>query len=90
MFKKDSYLSGSVIAAVAVALTFGLLNLLKMFVFPEAEQLQVMKMLLISLVPPMLMMRYFFTKKQFPKSGRGVLIVIVVVGLLTFVFQNSL
>jgi len=92
MFKKNSYILGILLGVGSPAVTFGilyLLHLLAVLALGKEELLKLSSILLISLVINLVVLRYYFVKLKFDKTGRGVLLVTFVCFLLFFYFFHN-
>jgi len=87
MINKNSYFTGFLIGILIIGASFGLLFLLKTYVLTDFEKLTMQSMFLVSIIPALLVMRYLFVKKQFVKTASILLVVIVIVGLLSFILK---
>jgi len=92
MFKKDSYLLGVILAIVTPAATFGLLYLLLLLleaVLNKGMLLNEKSLVLISFIPNLLFMRYYFVKSKLEKTARGLLIITFILFILFFYFFHE-
>ena len=92
MFKKDSFLSGIVIGIVAPPLAFGVLFLINMLIawlVGSFDGLPVVSLYLLSLVVNLLLLRYYFVKAKFDRTGRGILLITFIGFFLYFILFHN-
>lgn len=85
MWKHNNFFIGALIAIVLTLAT----SILVVFLVPLIYGwlnigLPSPKLLLLSIIPAILLMRHFFSKLQFNKSGNGVIVFLFVVIILYF------
>lgn len=86
MWKNNNFFVGFTVAISLIVITLFLLVILVPVIFNLFELGQAdPRLLLLSVIPPIIMMRYYMKTLQFGKSGRGALIVIFLSILLYFV-----
>lgn len=92
MFKKDSYILGALMAIVSPAVTFGFLYLLLLLletVLSKGAILNEKNLILLSLIPNLIILRIYFVKYKFDKTGKGVLLITFILFILFFVFFHE-
>jgi len=89
MLSKDSFPFGALLGAVAPVVFLGILYLMNWLV----EKLIVHQMyikfntlVLVSITLDLIVMRYYFVKLNFDRTGRGILVVTFVYMMLFFIF----
>lgn len=90
MSVKNSYSTGVLIALLSITVTFLLLLLLRETVIDPSIGLTVHDIILFSIIPAILYMRHLFVRKQRTKTASAVLVVIVLVGLFSFLFTKQI
>ena len=93
IFKKDSLIIGLVVGAILPWAIFGILYGLSHTVGKWEYSISLITnstLMLISLIGNMLLMRYFFVKRKFEQSGKGMLIFTFSYIILFFIFSYIL
>jgi len=98
--KKDTYTMGIVMGFVVPAILFGILfGALAILVHANPDMLSnnprlyksvVPKLILISMIPSLFIMRHYLLNLKYDKTGRGLLISTFVLGLVFVIVQFSL
>lgn len=92
MFKKDSYILGIILAIVSPAAAYGLLYLLMMILeamVNKGSLLNEKSLVLLSLVPNLIILRFYFVTFKLEKTGRGVLLITFGLIILFFIFFHE-
>lgn len=85
MWKHNNFFIGALVAILITLATFILVIFLVPIICGWLNiNLPAPKFMLLSIVPAILVMRYYFSKLQFTKSGNGVLVFTFVVIVLYF------
>ncbi|MBM3403477.1 MAG: hypothetical protein FJY10_01135 [Bacteroidetes bacterium] len=90
ILNRDSFLFGILIALILPALSFGVLfglNSLIRQLFNFETFLTVFRLLLLSLVLNLLLLRYYLVARKFEKSGKGVLLITFALTLIFFIYH---
>lgn len=93
MFKKDSYWVGLLSGALAPVIFYGLLYVVDML-FDNYFGKHIVRenhyLILLSIIPNILLLRYYLGKQKFTKTGSALLLLTIVFVLLYFFnyFQN--
>lgn len=98
--RKDSIGMGVVIGFVAPAVLFGILFAIFAVLVkanpdmlvnnPSLQRTIIPKLILISLIPSLLILRHYLLKLKYDKTGRGIIISTFVLGLVFVIVQFSL
>lgn len=98
--RKDTYTMGIVLGIVIPAVVFGILfGLLCILVHSNPDMLTnnpslyktiVPKLILISIIPSLFMLRHYLLKLKYDKTGRGLVISTFLMGLVFVIVQFSL
>lgn len=98
--RKDSIGMGVVIGFVVPAVLFGILfSIFAVLVKanpdmlvnnPSLQRTIIPKLILISLIPSLLILRHYLLKLKYDKTGRGIIISTFVLGLVFVIVQFSL
>jgi hypothetical protein len=80
---KDSLLLGIVIGIVLPFVLFGVLYAISTLLSPEGKDylIKLPKIILLSLIPNLLTLRYYLKKLEFDRTGRGILLVTFVLAI---------
>lgn len=76
--KKDTIWWGLLFGLLVTVLTYGFLYLIALWTGFDAYFTDRRALFLLSFFPAIVLMRYYFVKKKFEKTGKGVLTVIFV------------
>jgi hypothetical protein len=84
LIKKDKYINGIIMAILLPVITSCL-------VLPAGRLLTFFdsNILLLSLIPNLLFMRYYIVKAQFERTGKGILIITVLLMAAYFIFAHG-
>ncbi len=87
ILKKDSIGIGILIGLILPALLFALLFGLSVALAPETKDylIQISTMLLISMIPNLILMRYYMLNLKLDKTGRGIMLATFVLMITYFV-----
>ena len=98
--RKDSIGMGVVIGLVVPAVLFGILFAIFAVLVkanpdmlvnnPSLQRTIIPKLILISLIPSLLILRHYLLKLKYDKTGRGIIISTFVLGLVFVIVQFSL
>ncbi|MCR4680591.1 MAG: hypothetical protein K5636_03140 [Bacteroidales bacterium] len=98
--RKDSYAMGIVLGILIPVILFGILfAVLAILVHARPEMLVnnptlyktiVPKLILISMIPSLLILRHYLLKLKYDKTGRGIIISTFVLGLVFVIVQFAL
>jgi hypothetical protein len=86
-FKKDSFFTGLVIGIILPALFYGVLYGIDIIAFNTLNSHIVDKpeyLFLLSIIANLFPIKYYFVNKKNDKTGRGILLVTFVLGMLYF------
>ncbi|PKP19871.1 MAG: hypothetical protein CVU04_05085 [Bacteroidetes bacterium HGW-Bacteroidetes-20] len=89
-FRKDSWLMGAIMGTITPLALFGLLKLiLFLFELKTGPILLVtnQKLLILSIVPNVLLLRYYLLKLKYDLTGRGILGVTFIIGIIFVVLE---
>ena len=89
--RKDSLLMGAIIGAITPALLYGLLKLIVFLVEKKTGAIDLVtneKLIILSIVPNIFILRYYLLKLKYDLTGRGIIavtfIVAIIFGILHF------
>ena len=88
--RKDSVGMGLFLGAFAPALTFGLIYLIVYIVEHYTGKINIVtiqKMILLSVVPNLFLLRYYLLKLKYDFTGRGIVAITFVIGIVFAVFE---
>lgn len=98
--RKDTYTMGIVLGIVVPAIVFGILfGILAILVHsnpnmlinnPSLYKTIVPKLILISMIPSLFILRHYLLKLKYDKTGRGLIISTFLLGLVFVIVQFSL
>lgn len=88
MFKKDNFFAGMTMAFLATIITAVLLILIIPLIYSQSGAADP-KLLLLSMVPSLLLVRYYLKNLGFGKSGQGALLVVFLIMILWFTFLTK-
>ena len=90
IFNQDSLIFGLVAGAVLPWAFFGILYGMSHWVFKwqySVSLIQTSTLMLISLIGNMLLMRYYFVKRNFEQTGKGILVFTFSYIILLFIYD---
>ena len=88
--RKDSFWMGLILGSVIPALIFCLLKLIIYFLpqqIIDANVFTIQRLILISIIPNVLLLRYYLLKLKYDLTGRGILAITFVVGIIFVIFE---
>lgn len=98
--RKDSYALGVIMGVVVPAMLFGILFGILMILIhykpdlllnsPNLMKTLVPKIILISLIPSLFILRYYLLNLKYDKTGRGIVISTFVLGIVFVITQFAL
>jgi hypothetical protein len=83
-FRRDSFWMGLLLGALIPAVIFGFLKLIVFFLphqIQDANVFNFQRMILISIIPNILLLRYYLLKLKYDLTGRGILAVTFVIAI---------
>lgn len=99
-FRRDSFGIGVTIGIVIPAILFGILFGVLMLVVhkkpvmllnnPELINTLVPSLILISIIPSLILLRYYLLKLKFDKTGRGIVLATFLLGIVFIITQFAL
>jgi hypothetical protein len=90
--RQDSFWMGVLIGALIPAAIFGLLQLIILFLphqIQNANVFTLQRLILISIIPNVLLLRYYLLKLKYDLTGRGILAVTFVIAILFVIVEFS-
>ena len=90
--RQDSFWMGLLVGSVIPALIFALLQLIVYFLPQEIQDANVFNLqrrILISIIPNVLLLRYYLLKLKYDLTGRGILAITFVVGIIFVIIELS-
>lgn len=98
--RKDSFVLGAAMGVIVPAVLFGILmGILVMLVHfkpdmlfnnPNLYKILIPKILLVSMIPSVFILRYYLLKLKYDKTGRGILAATFALGIVFVVVQFTL
>jgi hypothetical protein len=88
--RQDSFWMGLLLGTLIPALIFGLLELIVYFLpyqIKDANVFTLQRMILISIIPNVLLLRYYLLKLKYDLTGRGILAVTFVIAILFVIIE---
>ena len=87
IFYKDSLALGIVIGIGLPLISFGILYAVSTFFAPAGVDylIKLSTMILVSVIPNLLTLRYYLLKPKFDKTGRGILLITFILAIGYFV-----
>jgi len=83
--RQDSFWMGLILGLLVPAIIFGTLELIIFFLPQEIKTANVFtlqRLILISIIPNVLLLRYYLLKLKYDLTGRGILAITFVVGII--------
>ena len=77
---------GFIVPAVLFGILYGILALIEMYTGP-IEKITIQKLLLLSIIPNLFLLRYYLLKLKYDLTGRGIMIVTFVWAILFVVLE---
>jgi len=90
--RRDSFWMGLFLGAFAPALIFGILEMIIYFLphqIKDANVFNLQRLILISIIPNVLLLRYYLSKLKYDLTGRGILAVTFIIGIIFAVIEFS-
>lgn len=89
-FRRDSMgmgiFLGFIVPAVLFGILYGILALIEIYTGP-IEKITIQKLLLLSIIPNLFLLRYYLLKLKYDLTGRGIMIVTFVWAILFVVLE---
>ena len=88
--RRDSFWMGLILGALIPALIFGLLELIIFFLPHQiiyANVFTLQRLILISIIPNIFLLRYYLLKLKYDLTGRGILAVTFVFAIIFIVIE---
>lgn len=89
MWKNDNFFIGAIVSLTLIIATLIFLMVLIPVIYSRIEAVASVKVLLLTIVPSVLLMRYYFQKLKYTKAGSGALVIIFISVIAYFVFVQS-
>ena len=83
--RQDSFWMGLILGLLIPAIIFGVLKLILFFLPHEiinANVFSLERLILISIIPNVLLLRYYLLKLKYDLTGRGILAITFVIGII--------
>ncbi|MCL1850467.1 MAG: hypothetical protein FWF70_03535 [Bacteroidetes bacterium] len=90
--RQDSFWMGLLLGSVIPALIFGFLELIIYFLphqIKDANVFTLQRLILISIIPNVLLLRYYLLKLKYDLTGRGILAVTFVIAIFFAIIEFS-
>jgi hypothetical protein len=90
--RKDSFAMGLILGTLIPALIFGLLQLILFLLdhrIRDAHVFTLQRLILISVIPNVLLLRYYLLKLKYDLTGRGILAITFVIGIIFVIIEFS-
>ena len=90
--RQDSFWMGLLVGSIIPALIFGLLQLIIYFLPQEIQDANIFTLqrrILISIIPNVLLLRYYLLKLKHDLTGRGILAITFVIGIIFVIIEFS-
>ena len=90
--RQDSFWMGLLLGAIIPALIFGILKLIVLFLpneIREANVFNLQRLILISIIPNVFLLRYYLLKLKYDLTGRGILAITFVIAILFVIAEFS-
>jgi len=90
--RQDSIWMGLLIGSAVPALIFGLLQLILYFLPHEVKDANVFtlqRLILISVIPNVFLLRYYLLKLKYDLTGRGILAITFVIAIIFVIIELS-
>ena len=89
-FRQDSFWMGLLLGAIIPAILFGLFELIIFFLpfqIKDAHVFTLQRLILISILPNVFLLRYYLLKLKYDLTGRGILAVTFVIGIIFIIIE---
>jgi len=83
--RQDSFWMGLILGFLLPAIIFGVLKLIIFFLpykIVNAQVFSLERLILISIIPNVLLLRYYLLKLKYDLTGRGILAITFVIGII--------
>ena len=90
--RRDSFWMGIFLGAFIPALLFGLFKLIIIFLphqIMDANVFSLERLILISIIPNVFLLRYYLLKLKYDLTGRGILAITFIIGILFAIVHFS-
>jgi RsiW-degrading membrane proteinase PrsW (M82 family) len=91
-FRQDSFWMGLFLGSAIPALIFGFLQLIIYFLpheIRDANVFTLQRLILISIIPNVFLLRYYLLKLKYDLTGRGILAITFVIGIIFVIIEFS-
>ena len=88
--RQDSFWMGLLLGAIIPALIFGLLELILFFLpqpIRDGNVFTLQRLILISIIPNVLLLRYYLLKLKYDLTGRGILAITFVLAIIFVIIE---
>ncbi len=88
--RKDSAIMGAILGILCPAIIFGTVELIIHFAEMRSERediISTQKVILLSVIPNLFLLRYYLLKLKFDLTGRGILGVTMILGLIFAILE---
>jgi RsiW-degrading membrane proteinase PrsW (M82 family) len=88
--RQDSFWMGLILGTLIPALIFGLLELIIFFLpYPikDANVFTLQRLILISIIPNLFLLRYYLLKLKYDLTGRGILAITFIIGIIFVIIE---
>jgi len=88
--RQDSFWMGLILGSFIPALIFGLLELIIYFLpyqIKEGNVFTLQRLILISIIPNLFILRYYLLKLKYDLTGRGILAVTFIFGIIFIIIE---
>jgi len=88
--RQDSFWMGLLLGALIPALIFGLFELILLFLpyqIKDANIFSLQRLILISIIPNVFLLRYYLLKLKYDLTGRGILAITFLIGIIFIIIE---
>ena len=88
--RQDSFWMGLLLGALIPALIFGFLELIIYFLphqIKAADVFTLQRLILISIIPNIILLRYYLLKLKYDLTGRGILAITFILGIVFVIIE---
>jgi hypothetical protein len=88
--RRDSFWMGLILGALLPALIFGLLKLIILLLpheIKDANVFTLQRLILISMIPNVFLLRYYLLKLKYDLTGRGILAITFVIAIIFAIIE---
>lgn len=92
-FRRDNIVMGLIIGIISPALLFGILYGIIAIVEHYTGNINfvsIQKLLLLSIIPNLFLLRYYLMKLKYDLTGKGILITTFIIGILFFILEFTI